>query len=852
MNLSKILLIVCTLCLSNANNENESNEKSKNILNSDMASILVAITETSGLLEDDQPKHVEANVLLSLAEANSLCKNGTKDIYKDFNLGFSRFAKCLDIILALETSSKTETLSHLTKDNIRKLKGEMYATIAFRVETSYHKSKVIFNNKVLVDSKGILNYENIFDLYILSSKLGNSLGNFRTALFETGNIRANIQKLYFSSLDGNMLSQVALGYRHHAGLGVPKRCDASVAYYAEAALSSAKIIENRGGELVRDYERLSLGTVETNVGANDQDVIDYFSHSADKGDVTSMFRLGQYYLHGIRGADLNIKKAIEYFEQAAKNKDAMSYGMLGNIFLNNYQPDDMSNESRIAKAKEYFGLAIKAYQRSSTNSNLVGAGIGYNGLGYIKLYMPSPQLGIVNEVDDIRREALELFQKAVEHDSVDGLYNLGNLFLTGVGTKFVDHQKAIKFFTLASQRGHTLSQYRLGELYLHGIGVKKSCENALAHFKAVAEKSDTVVRLLSVSKSLNSIGRFEQTLQLLIITGELGSEMAQNNAAYLLDSGVKDVMALYMSGLTQKTVDTENSETKVTKPTETSFIIKVKNFALEMDSRIEYLLWSVLSPFEIESLFLSFTNTLNILYDIITLQYQKKKQVFGNTEALRFLALAAEQGNIAARVKIGDYFYYNVFENADSLLPDTIRNSLSSDLDTRYEIAAHHYKKAGESKNGQALFNLGYMHQTGIGLPQDFHLAKRYYDDAKTQDPDASFPVSIAIIGLYVHRSGYYILNGGSLSEIPTGLQPILVSIRKLYVLFGGSNSLVSPNQAAVDDITSASSTSSSISWNALDDDIIIIILLFGLLLVVNMLRQDRVNRRGNAPNGDE
>ena len=28
------------------------------------------------------------------------------------------------------------------------------------------------------------------------------------------------------------------------------------------------------------------------------------------------------------------------------------------------------------------------------------------------------------------------------------------------------------------------------------------------------------------------------------------------------------------------------------------------------------------------------------------------------------------------------------------------------------------------------MFNLGYMHQYGIGLPQDFHLAKRYFDMA--------------------------------------------------------------------------------------------------------------------------
>ena len=30
----------------------------------------------------------------------------------------------------------------------------------------------------------------------------------------------------------------------------------------------------------------------------------------------------------------------------------------------------------------------------------------------------------------------------------------------------------------------------------------------------------------------------------------------------------------------------------------------------------------------------------------------------------------------------------------------------------------------------QAMFNLGFMHQVGVGLPADAHLAKRYYDMA--------------------------------------------------------------------------------------------------------------------------
>jgi TPR repeat protein len=49
----------------------------------------------------------------------------------------------------------------------------------------------------------------------------------------------------------------------------------------------------------------------------------------------------------------------------------------------------------------------------------------------------------------------------------------------------------------------------------------------------------------------------------------------------------------------------------------------------------------------------------------------------------------------------------------------------------------------------QALYNLGYMHEFGIGLPLDLHLAKRYYDESLTADAQVrTRPASGAGVGL--------------------------------------------------------------------------------------------------------
>jgi TPR repeat protein len=71
--------------------------------------------------------------------------------------------------------------------------------------------------------------------------------------------------------------------------------------------------------------------------------------------------------------------------------------------------------------------------------------------------------------------------------------------------------------------------------------------------------------------------------------------------------------------------------------------------------------------------------------------------------ALMYWRRAAAQGYSAAQVKLGDYHYYGLGTPVD------------------YEMAATHYRLASEQQhNAQAMFNLGYMHEQGLGMQQVF------------------------------------------------------------------------------------------------------------------------------------
>ena len=114
---------------------------------------------------------------------------------------------------------------------------------------------------------------------------------------------------------------------------------------------------------------------------------------------------------------------------------------------------------------------------------------------------------------------------------------------------------------------------------------------------------------------------------------------------------------------------------------------------------------------------------------------KKETEIFEEEElwkrALVYWTRAAAQGYSAARVRLGDYYYYG----------------LGTDRD--YETAAFHYRIASETQNNaQAMFNLGYMHELGYGMRQDIHLAKRFYDMAAETSVDAKVPVALALAKL--------------------------------------------------------------------------------------------------------
>ncbi len=236
---------------------------------------------------------------------------------------------------------------------------------------------------------------------------------------------------------------------------------------------------------------------------------------------------------------------------------------------------------------------------------------------------------------------------SADQGNVDGQLNLGVMFFRGLGMQ-KDNKKAVKYFNLASQSGHTLAFYYLAQMQESGLGMLRSCHVAVELYKNVAERGKWSEMFMTAHEAYMSSKR-DEAFMIYAALAEMGYEVAISNVAFML----------------------EHSET------------------------------SVITSSEVSRL------------------------------ALMYWERSAAQGYTQARVKVGDYHYYG------------------RGTDANYEEAVTHYRQASDQfQNAQAMFNLAYMHELGLGMKQDIHLAKRYYDMAAETSNDAYIPVLLALVKL--------------------------------------------------------------------------------------------------------
>uniref|UniRef100_A0A8C9N1V7 SEL1L adaptor subunit of SYVN1 ubiquitin ligase n=1 Tax=Serinus canaria TaxID=9135 RepID=A0A8C9N1V7_SERCA len=319
-------------------------------------------------------------------------------------------------------------------------------------------------------------------------------------------------------------------------------------------------------------------------------------------------------------------------------------------------------------------------------------------------------------------------QAQVRFSSPDDIQTFSRI--TGTNLKDIDEGFAFlcRSVFLCFQ-GNPVGQSGLGMAYLYGRGVPVNYDLALKYFQKAAEQGWVDGQLQLGSMYYNGIGvkkDYKQALKYFNLASQGGHILAFYNLAQMHATGTGVMRSCHTAVELFKNVCERGRWSERLMTAYNSYKDGDSNSAV-----VQYLLLAE-QGYEVAQ-----SNAAFILD-------QKEASIVGENEtyprALLHWNRAASQGYTVARIKLGDYHFYG----------------FGTDVD--YETAFIHYRLASEQQHSaQAMFNLGYMHEKGLGIKQDIHLAKRFYDMAAEASPDAQVPVFLALCKLGVIYSLQYI-----------------------------------------------------------------------------------------------
>ncbi|KAI8846915.1 hypothetical protein BC829DRAFT_397442 [Chytridium lagenaria] len=462
----------------------------------------------------------------------------------------------------------------------------------------------------------------------------------------------------------------------------------------------------------------------------------HYSHLAHQhGNPVGQRYVGLMYASGI-GVKRDYAKALVYLNFAAMGQDVIAEQTLGYwystgigvakscddaVFFYRAAADKAIN---LYKSGPPFGLAMPPSKQRLPDEQGGIYGPGASGPGHQQAPQNSVSPETMKEIFEVQAEddvAVQVhlgrayydgtppftrdFRKAMKYFKMAARAYTGVKLPAGaevsgsLKTKMIyagDPKKALEYFTRAIP-AHIMALYRLGEMYSKGIGTSANCLLGVGYLKSVSEKGDWHDDTIRKAESLYRRGDRESALLHYLLAGERGIEVAQSNAAWMVESRAYRVFG-------RENVD----------------------------------------PYEV---------------------------------AIVLWNRAANQGNVDGRVKVGDYYFHGlgrrngtesgsvstggdksatgaehlktqVYEKTTSIL-GVIREWMAETSllpggapgKPDYRMAAMYYQVASDEHSALAQWNLGYMHENGLGVEKDFPLAKRMYDMALSTNMDAYLPL---------------------------------------------------------------------------------------------------------------
>lgn len=434
----------------------------------------------------------------------------------------------------------------------------------------------------------------------------------------------------------------------------------------------------------------------------------YYTFGAIGGSSWAQMALAYRYWSGI-GVTPSCEKALDFYRRVA-NGVADELTLSGGTAVHRLRLHDEAENP--GQSSGVLDSDLISYYQLQAEKGDVKAQLGLGQLHY--------QGG--RGVEQDHQRALNYFLRAADAGDAHAMAFLGKMYLEGSEAVPQDNATAFQYFKAAADRNNPVGQAGLGLMYLHGRHVEKDVNKAFQYFNSAADRGWVDGHLQLGNMYLAGLGvrrDYKLAIKYFNLASQAGNTLAIYQLAKMHAAGTGMIRSCHTAVELFKNVVERGKWADKLMEAYADYRDGHVNEAL-----IKYMLLSDLG-YEVSQ-----SNTAFILD-------RKETDLFNVNEtmvrALQYLGRAAAQGYAPARVRLGDYYYYG----------------WGTDVD--FASAAVHYRIASDQlHSAQAMFNLGYMHEQGLGMKQDIHLAKRFYDMAAEASTDAKVPVALALAKLSV------------------------------------------------------------------------------------------------------
>ena len=308
---------------------------------------------------------------------------------------------------------------------------------------------------------------------------------------------------------------------------------------------------------------------------------------------------------------------------------------------------------------------------------------------------------------------------------------IGLMYLRGEGVES-NFNTALTWFKRGLVNGDSLCQHYIGLMYLHGYGVDEDAFLAASYFKAAADQDSAPSQtrigalfldqgdIVAATRYFELAARWDWMEAIYYLADMsnfgIGRQRQCGTAAVFYKIVAERAEVVHSSFLeANDAYENEDYDTALIAAmmaAEQGYENAQANVAYLMDDQ----------------------RSLLSLDRILPGTGKKRSALLRNAAlALIYWTRSSKQTNTDSLIKMGDYYLAGVGAAADA------------------EKASVCYHTAAEAfRSPQAYWNLGWMHENGISVEKDFHMAKRYYDLALEINEAAYLPVKLALLKLRV------------------------------------------------------------------------------------------------------